>query len=181
MKIGYARVSTKKQDNTAQIEALKKAGCTVIYQEKISGGRWDRPELHNLLNNIDKGDIVVVWKLDRFSRSLKDLLHLLEKLDHKQVGFVSLTESIDTTTAAGKMMMHIIGAFAEFERNIISERTLAGLAQTKKKSGRRFKLNTFQREQALSMIKDTDKTAADIARLFRVHPATICRLIANQG
>ena len=98
----------------------------------ISGGRWDRPKLQELLNYIRKGDTIVVWKLDRLSRSLKDLLFIMEQIENKEAGFKSLTESIDTTTSAGKMMIQMVGVFAEFERNILKERTRKGLEYAKK-------------------------------------------------
>ena len=100
MLIGYARVSTQVQDNAIQIEALKKSGCEIIFEETISGGRWDRPKLQELLNYIRKGDTVVVWKLDRLSRSLKDLLFIIEQIENAGAGFKSLTEFIYTTTSA---------------------------------------------------------------------------------
>ena len=127
MQIGYARVSTDDQDTAAQVAALKAAGCERIYREKASGGRWDRPELHRLLDQLRKGDVLVVWKLDRLSRSLRDVLTLMERLGGAGAGFRSLTEAIDTTTPAGRMMMQMVGAFAEFERAMLKERTKAGL------------------------------------------------------
>ncbi len=123
MLIGYARVSTKDQDNKAQIDALRNAGCELIFHEKASGGRWDRPELGKLMEQLRKKDIVIVWKLDRLSRSLKDVLMLMEKMKKKEAGFKSLTESIDTTNVAGRMMMQIVGSFAEFEREMLKENT----------------------------------------------------------
>lgn len=98
MLIGYARVSTQDQDARAQVEALEKAGCELIFQERISGGRWDRPELHRMLKQLRKGDVVIVWKLDRLSRSLIDVLNLMEMINRAKAGFRSLTEAIDTTT-----------------------------------------------------------------------------------
>ncbi len=114
MFIGYARVSTQDQETAAQIAALEQAGCERIFQEKASGGRWDRPELHRLMEHLRKGDVLVVWKLDRLSRSLKDVLALMEKINQAGAGFRSLTEVIDTTTPAGRMMMQIVATFAEF-------------------------------------------------------------------
>lgn len=114
MNLGYARVSTQEQDNSAQILALTQMGCTRTFEEKASAGRWDRPELHRLIDQLRPGDVLVVWKLDRLSRSLKDLLTLLEKVQSTGAGFRSLTEAIDTTTPAGRMMMQIVGSFAEF-------------------------------------------------------------------
>src|ERR1051325_5559869 len=127
MLIGYARVSTNDQETAAQVAALKAAGCERIYREKASGGRWDRPELHRLLDQLRKRDVLVVWKLDRLSRSLRDVLTIMERLSEAEAGFRSLTEAIDTTTPAGRMMMQMVGAFAEFERSMLRERTKAGL------------------------------------------------------
>jgi DNA invertase Pin-like site-specific DNA recombinase len=119
MLIGYARVSTNDQETVTQVAALKAAGCERIYREKASGGRWDRPELHRLLDQLRKGDVLVVWKLDRLSRSLRDVLTIMERLTEAKAGFRSLTEAIDTTTPAGRMMMQMVGAFAEFERAML--------------------------------------------------------------
>src|SRR5215831_3985977 len=127
MQIGYARVSTDDQDTAVQVAALKTAGCERIYREKASGGRWDRPELHRLLDQLRKGDVLVVWKLDRLSRSLRDVLMIMERLAEARACFRSLTEAIDTTTPAGRMMMQMVGAFAEYERAMLKERTKAGL------------------------------------------------------
>ncbi len=149
MLIGYARVSTDDQDTAAQVAALKAAGCERIYREKASGGRWDRPELHRLLDQIRKSDVLVVWKLDRLSRSLRDVLTIMERLRDSEAGFRSLTEAIDTTTAAGRMMMQMVGVFAEFERAMLKERTKAGLDAAREEGrigGRRPKLS--ERQQA---------------------------------
>jgi DNA invertase Pin-like site-specific DNA recombinase len=125
MLLGYARISkSDDQDAAPQIRALKKAGCKKVFEEAASGGRWDRPELHCLLDQMRAGDALVVWKLDRLSRSLKDLLVILERIDAMGCKFRSLTESIDTSGPAGRMMMQMLGSFAEFEREMIRERTL---------------------------------------------------------
>lgn len=182
MKIGYARVSTQDQDNTAQIAALKLAGCERIFEEKISGGRWDRPEFQRMLDQLRAGDVVVVYKLDRLSRSLKDLLHVLEKLEAVGVSFVSLSESIDTSSAAGRMMMHILGSFAEFERAMLRERTLTGLNSARKAGrigGRRPKLSELQQRSIVESVTSGQQTAADAARLFGVHASTVGRLLAK--
>lgn len=182
MHLGYARVSTQEQDNGAQIAALKAAGCVRIFEEKVSAGRWDRPQLHRLLDQLREGDILVVWKLDRLSRSLKDLLMLLEKVQLVGAGFQSLTEAIDTTTPAGRMMMQIIGSFAEFERAILRERTRNGLMTARKEGrigGRRSKLTQRQQQEIVKLVDSGRKTAADAARLFNVHPSTIARLLAK--
>ena len=182
MLIGYARVSTGDQDTAAQVAALKAAGCERIFREKASGGRWDRPELHRLLDQLRKGDVVAVWKLDRLSRSLRDVLTLMERLGEAGAGFRSLTEAIDTTTPAGRMMMQMVGAFAEFERAMLKERTKAGLDAAREEGrvgGRRPKLSPQQQAEIRRMIANGDKTAADAARLFNIHPATVSRLLAR--
>lgn len=182
MLIGYARVSTDDQDTAAQVAALKSAGCERIFREKASGGRWDRPELHRLLDQLRKSDMLVVWKLDRLSRSLRDVLTIMERLGEAKVGFRSLTEAIDTTTPAGRMMMQMVGAFAEFERAMLKERTKAGLDVARQEGrigGRRPKLTPQQQAEIHKMVSKGRKTAADAARLFKVHPATVSRLLAR--
>jgi DNA invertase Pin-like site-specific DNA recombinase len=182
MLIGYARVSTNDQETATQVAALKAAGCERIYREKASGGRWDRPELHRLLDQLRGDDVLVVWKLDRLSRSLRDVLTIMERLTETKAGFRSLTEAIDTTTPAGRMMMQMVGAFAEFERAMLRERTKAGLDSARREGrigGRRPKLSPQQQAEIRRMVSKGDKTAADAARLFRIHPATVCRLLAR--
>jgi len=168
----------------AHILALKAAGCERIFREKASGGRWDRPQLHKLLDQLRKGDVVVVWKLDRLSRSLRDVLILMERVAEAKAGFRSLTEAIDTTTPAGRMMMHMVGAFAEFERAMLKERTKAGLDAARKEGrvgGRRPKLSPQQQAEIRKMVLKGDTTAADAARLFKIHPATVSRLLAREA
>ncbi len=131
MKIGYARVSTQDQNIDLQLDALKKCECSVIYQEKKSGKNNDRPELKKMLQSVREGDVLVIWKLDRLGRSLKDLVQLVGQLQEKKVDFVSLQDSINTSTPQGRLFFHIGAAFAEFEREIIRERTLAGLASAR--------------------------------------------------
>ena len=180
MLIGYARVSTDDQDTAVQVTALKAAGCERIFREKASGGRWDRPELHRLLDQLRKGDVLVVWKLDRLSRSLRDVLTIMERLGEAGAGFRSLTEAIDTTSPGGRMMMQIVGSFAEFERAMLRERTRSGLdtARTQGRvGGRHPKLKAHQQQEIVHLINSGQKTAADAARLFNVHPATISRLM----
>ena len=180
MLIGYARVSTQDQDAIAQINALKSAGCELIFQEKASGGRWERPELHRLLGQLRKGDVLVVWKLDRLSRSLKDVLSLMEKIQQVGAGFQSLTEAVETTSPGGRMLMQIVGSFAEFERAMLRERTRNGLNAARKQGsigGRPQKLNAHQREEIVQFVSSGQKSSADVARLFKVHPSTISRLL----
>jgi DNA invertase Pin-like site-specific DNA recombinase len=182
MLIGYARVSTNDQETVTQVAMLKAAGCERTYREKASGGRWDRPELHRLLDQIRKEDVLVVWKLDRLSRSLRDVLTIMDRLSEAGAGFRSLTEAIDTTTPAGRMMMQMIGAFAEFERMMLRERTKAGLDSARREGrigGRPPKLSPQQQAEIVRMVSKGRKTAADAARLFKIHPATVSRLLAR--
>ena len=184
MLIGYARVSSNDQDTAAQVATLKAAGCERIFREQASGGRWDRPELHRLLDQLRKGDVLVVWKLDRLSRSLRDVLIIMERLAEAEAGFRSLTEAIDTTTPAGRMMMQMVGAFAEFERAMLRERTKAGLEAAREEGrigGRRPKLSPQQQAEIRKMVTRGDKTAAAAARLFKIHPATVSRLLTRQA
>ena len=180
MLIGYARVSTGEQTTAAQVAALKTSGCELIFRDNASGGRWDRPELHKLLSQLRKGDVLVVWTLDRLSRSLRDVLTIMERVQERHAGFRSLKEAVDTTTPAGRMMMQMVGAFAEFERAMLKERTKAGLDAARKEGrigGRPPKLKPHQHQEIVTLVKQGKKTAADAARLFGVHPATVSRLL----
>jgi DNA invertase Pin-like site-specific DNA recombinase len=181
MIFGYTRVSKGEEQNSAlQREALKEAKVDRIFEEKASGGRWDRPELHRLMEQLRKGDVLVVWKLDRLSRSLRDLLVLMERIDQAGAGFRSLTEMIDTTSPGGRMMMQIVGSFAEFERAMLRERTQRGVDAARNNGrvgGRRPKLKTHQQQEIINLVKSGKKTAADAARLFNVHPSTVSRLL----
>jgi len=180
--LGYARVSRgDDQSNTLQARTLRAAGCRRIFEETASGGRWDRPELHRLLDHLRTGDTVVVWKLDRLSRSLKDVLHIMERIAEAGAGFRSLTENIDTTTPAGRMMMQMVGSFAEFERAMIRERTSAGIAAARAEGrvgGRRPKLNAEQRADIAESVMSGRHTAAQMARLYKVSEPTVSRLLA---
>ena len=183
MLIGYARVSKGDAQTTApQLRALKAAGVTRTFEENASGGRWDRPRLHAMIEHLREGDVVVVWKLDRLSRSLKDLLHILDRIEATGAGFRSLTEAIDTTTPAGRMMMQMVGSFAEFERAMIRERTSAGLEAARAEGrvgGRRPKLTTAQRADVVENVTSGRRTAAQVARLYKVSEATISRILAR--
>lgn len=182
--LGYARVSKgDEQSNAAQAAALKKAGCRRVFEEAASGGRWDRPALQEMLRQLRENDVVVVWKLDRLSRSLKDLLHIMERIEAAGAGFRSLTEAIDTTTPAGRMMMQMVGAFAEFERAMIRERTSAGLAQARAEGrigGRRRKLTDRQRAEIAESVLSGRRSAAEMARLFGVSQPTVSRIVAER-
>ena len=180
---GYARVSKKEdQDIAAQVDALKAAGCERIFYENASGGRWDRPELHSLLSQLRPDDVFLVWKLDRLSRSLKDLIAILERIEHAGAKFQSLTEHIETVSPAGRMLVQMLGSFAEFERAMIRERTRRGLEYAKtqgRHGGRKPKLSPSQQETILKLIHSGEKSGADAARLFKVSKATISRIITQ--
>jgi DNA invertase Pin-like site-specific DNA recombinase len=183
MLIGYARVSKGDEQSTkAQARALSEAGCKRVFEEKASGGRWDRPELHRMLDQLRDGDTVVVWKLDRLSRSLKDVLHLMDRITSVGAGFRSLTEAIDTTTAAGRMMMQMVGSFAEFERAMIRERTTTGLAQARAEGrigGRRKKLDPKKRREIAESVLSGRKSGAEMARLYDISEPTVSRIVAE--
>lgn len=180
--LGYARVSRgDDQSNALQLRALRAAGCRRVFEEEASGGRWDRPELHRVLDHLREGDVLVVWKLDRLSRSLKDLLILMERIANAGAGFRSLTEQIDTTTAAGRMLAQMIGSFGEFERAMIRERTMAGLAAARAEGrigGRRPKLDANQQREVAESVMSGRKSGAEMSRLYNVSEATISRVVA---
>ena len=181
--LGYARVSKgDEQTNTLQARALRAVGCRRIFEEAASGGRWDRPELHRMLDHLREGDTVVVWKLDRLSRSLKDVLHIMERIAKAAAGFRSITENIDTTTPAGRMMMQMVGAFAEFERAMIKERTTAGLAAARAEGrigGRRKKLDAAKRREIAENVITGRKSGAEMARLYNISQPTVSRIVAQ--
>ena len=180
MNLGYARVSTDDQATAAQLDALRAAGCERVFEERASGGRWDRPELHRMLDQLRQGDVLIVWKLDRLSRSLKDLLTIMEKIAAAGAGFRSLTEAIATPPPAGRLMMQRVGVFAELEREKIRERTRAGLERERKKGrhpGRKPKLSDDQRQEIRDLVLSGKRTEAEAARLFKVHRSTISRLM----
>lgn len=183
MKIGYARVSTQDQDTAAQVDKLKAAGCGRIFKEKESGGRWDRPELQSMREHLRAGDTVVITKLDRLSRSLKDLLFLLDEFAKAGVAFECIDDRIETTSPAGKLMLQMIGAFAEFERSLIKQRTGEGMARAKaegRAGGRPSKMTPQQRAHAIEQLK-AGVAQSDIARLLSVGRSTLCRLAKDAG
>lgn len=182
MKIGYARVSTDEQSEIAQMDALEAAGCKRIYQEKCSGRSKHRPELDRMIDTLRVGDVVVVQRLDRLGRSLKDLIELLDGFKSQQVQFISLNESIDTTTAVGELAFHMIGSIAQFERRLISERTKAGLEAARargRKGGRKAKLSENDIKKANAMLLDPNMTKAEVARHFNVSRPTLNKALVG--
>ena len=176
--LGYARVSTQLQDTELQRVALEAAGCGKLFVEKASGAQRDRPELASALAYMREGDTLVVWKLDRLARSLKQLIETVEGLEARGIGFQSLTEKIDTTSPGGKLVFHLFAALAEFERGLIRERTLAGLASARalgRKGGRPPALDAKSLSVAKAMLQAPDITVAEVARRLNVSPATLYR------
>lgn len=182
MLIGYARVSTQEQDTQAQLSALRSAGCDQLYQETASGAKRDRPQLEKLMRRLKPGDTLVVWKLDRLARSLPDLLTFVARLEAADASFRSLTEAIDTSTAAGRMLMHILGAFAEFERAVLSERTRHGLAAARlagRVGGQPRSLSPAQEAALVDAVDSERVSIAEAGRRFGVHRATAARIVAR--
>ncbi len=183
MLIGYARVSTTDQNLDLQRDALTKAGCTQIFTDTLSGAKADRPGLIEALSHIRQGDALVVWKLDRLGRSLKQLIETVTTLEQRGADIKSLSESIDTTTPGGKLIFHIFGALAEFERGLIRERTLAGLAaaRTRGRRGGRPRAEGLNDEKkvalARSLYQDKSNSIATICTMLRVSRATLYRYI----
>jgi len=179
MLIGYARVSTQEQNLDLQIIALQEAGCKKIFTEKASGGQRDRSELTAAMNYVRPGeDVLVVWKLDRLARSLKQLIETVEKFEAQKIGFLSLTESINTTTSGGRLIFHIFASLAEFERSIIRERTTAGLRAAKQNGrigGRPSSLQEKDLAVAKILLQDPSITVEDVAKRMQVAPSTLYR------
>jgi DNA invertase Pin-like site-specific DNA recombinase len=182
MFIGYARVSTQDQNLDLQLKALSDFGCTKIFKEKVSGKSKDRPELNNLLSQLRAGDTVVVWKLDRLGRSIKDLIHLVELFKSSDVNFVSVTDSIDTNTAMGRFTFNIFASLAQFEREIIRERTNAGLSAARAKGRKGGRPSGLSKEKVkiaeqIKVLFDSGRDIADIKETFKVSQATAYRYI----
>src|SRR5437868_12127808 len=183
MLIGYARVSTQDQTLNLQKDALEKLGCNKIFTDTASGAKAERTGLHEALEYVREGDILVVWRLDRLGRSLKHLIETITKLNNGKIGFKSITENIDTTTSGGKLVFHIFGALAEFERDIIKDRTNAGLnaARARGRKGGRPKAKTLDtpRKVALaqSLYENRNNTIDEICKTLNVSRATLYRYI----
>lgn len=180
-KYGYARVSTQDQNLDLQIAALKRANCDSIYTDKgISGAKAARPGLSDLKGKLKSGDTLVVWRLDRLGRSLRYLVETIDRLGKENIHFISLTESIDTTTSGGRLLFHMMAALAEFERSLISERTRAGMAAARangRQLGRRPALSPAQHKEAILAL--TNQVPLEkVAQKYSVHPRTIRRIKA---
>jgi len=180
MLIGYARVSTQEQTLDLQKDALTKAGCNKTFTDTISGAKTDRPGLEEALRFVRVGDTLVVWKLDRLGRSLRHLIDTITDLEKRHIGFKSLTESIDTTTPGGKLIFHIFGALAEFERNLIRERTQAGLTAARARGrvgGHPFALDNKKAQQLKELYKSQNSSIQDILNTFKISKTTLYRYL----
>jgi DNA invertase Pin-like site-specific DNA recombinase len=178
MIIGYARVSTEEQHLDAQASALEAAGAERIFAEKISGTKKSRPELDRMIEQLRDGDVVVVTKYDRLSRSLQDLLSIVEAVRAQGAGFRSLAEDIDTTTPAGRLVFHVFASIAQFERERISERTKEGLTAARQRGrvGGRPPALSAERSAEVARMRDQEgRSIAELARLFQVSANTIRR------
>jgi DNA invertase Pin-like site-specific DNA recombinase len=177
---GYARVSTQEQETHTQIDALRKAGVDFFYEEKKSGADTKRPELEKALSQLQPGDTLVVYKLDRVARSLRHFLKILDRINAQGAQFKSLTETIDTSTAAGRMMMQIVAAFAEFELEMIRERTKAGLHAAMRrgsKPGRPRSMGPVEEREAVRLVLTGQATKSAVAKKFGTHISSIKRAL----
>ncbi len=180
--LGYGRVSTVEQTLDLQRDSLEAAGATSIYEDKASGKTADRPELVHCLKALRYGDTLVVWRLDRLGRNLQDLIRIVNDLEERGVKFRSVTEAIDTGGSAGKLVFHMFAALAEFERGLLRERTLAGLAAARargRKGGRPSALDLKQQRAALALMRDRELSITEIARQFGVSRSTLYNIQAK--
>ncbi len=184
MLIGYARVSMQDQNPDLQEDALYKAGCKEVYVDKVTGTAARRPELTKVKARLREGDTLVVWRLDRSGRSLKDLIKWAAYLEKEGVGFRSLQESIDTSTPTGTLVFHMFAALAEFERNLIIERTQAGLAAARargRRGGRRKALDKKQRARAVELYESKEVSVKEICELFSSSKPTLYGYVKEAG
>lgn len=180
MNIGYARVSTLEQNLDLQKDALKQAGCKKIIMDTVSGARADRPGLTKIKELLREGDTLVVWRLDRLGRSLRDLIDWMRELEEQGIAFRSIQESIDTATSGGKLIFHMFGALAEFERNLIRERTLAGLAAARargKQGGRPKSLSPEQRKSVVKLYHQQDIPVQQICQMYNISKPTLYKYV----
>lgn len=184
MRVGYARISQEHSDPSAQVGALEQAGCESVFQEAVSNRKADRPELAACIQSLRKGDTLVVWRLDRLGRSLQELVSILNDIHAKGVGFQSLTEDIDTNSRNGKLVYHIFQCLADFERNLIVERTKTGLVAARargRKGGRKPKMSRKDVAKAAAMLKDPNITKAEVASHFGVSRVTLNAALEREG
>ena len=174
--IGYARVSTDDQNLDLQRDALQTAGCERVFEDMVSGAKTDRTGLATLMSMLRAGDTVVIWRLDRLGRSLKNLIELVERLEAAKVGLRSLQENIDTTSSGGKLVFHLFGALAEFERNLIRERTQAGLVAARARGrmgGRPKRLDPVKLALAVKLHRERNHTVEEICKMMGISKSTL--------
>ena len=184
MLIGYARVSKGEQSLNLQVDALKTKGCEKIFTDKVSGAKADRPQLQEALNYARRGDTLLVWKLDRFGRDHQDLIQKVKEMKDRGIFFQSLTEHIDTTGPSGKLQFHIFSALAEFGRDVIIERTQAGLRSTRARGrvgGRPSKMNRKKVEMAGQLMKDPKTPIKNVCELLGISKMTLYRFVSPDG
>lgn len=184
MLVGYARVSTGEQNLDLQRDALTQAGCEKVFSDEMSGAKAERPGLTAAFAFMRQGDTLVVWRLDRLGRSLKDLVHRVEELGKRGIGFRSLQESIDTTSSVGKFQFHVFSALAEFERDLIRDRTMAGLRAARARGrlgGRRREMTPEKVKMATRLMKDPDVSIKEICRTLNVSRTTLYRYVSPNG
>ena len=183
MKVGYARVSTLDQNLDLQTDALKKEGCKEIFEDHASGAKADRDGLRKALEFMREGDTLVVWKLDRLGRSLKHLIDVINRLNDNKMFFKSVQESIDTASSGGKLIFHVFGALAEFERDMIRERTLAGIEAAKRRGkigGRPKKMDKKKISLARTMHDDPSNSVSDICEILNISKSTLYRYLEEE-
>jgi DNA invertase Pin-like site-specific DNA recombinase len=184
MLIGYARVSTQDQTLNLQKDALKKIGCNKIFTDTVSGAKAERTGLNEALEYVREGDTLVVWRLDRLGRSLKHLIETITELNNRKIGFKSIQENIDTTTSGGKLVFHIFGALAEFERDIIRERTQAGLLAARargRKGGRPKALTPKKAQMVQDLYRNKENSIDEICKTLNISRTTLYRYIKPGG
>ena len=182
MLVGYARVSTDDQNLDLQRDALEAAGCKQIFQDQLSGARAERPGLIQTFEYVREGDTLVVWRLDRLSRSLKDLISIVARLEADGIGLKSLHESIDTTSSTGKLVFHLFGALAEFERNLIKERTHAGLQSARargRKGGRPKVLDQSKRNLVVKLYDEKEHSIKQICQIIGISKPTLYKYLES--
>lgn len=182
--IGYARVSTSEQNVDMQLDALKQYNCIKIFHEYISGTRQDRPELNKALEYLQPNNVLVIWKLDRLGRSLKNLIDIVNNLNERNIHLISIQEHIDTTTSTGRLIFHMFGAMAEFERGIIRDRVMAGLKSARArghKGGRPTKMTDEKIEKAQQMWESRKWSIKEICKILEISDCTLYRNIDTKG
>ena len=184
MLIGYARVSTHEQNLDLQKDALQSAGCEKIFVDEVSGAVAARPGLQQTMDTLRTGDVLVVWRLDRLGRSLRDLIELVRQLEEWKVGFRSLQESMDSSSSGGKLIFHVFGALAEFERNLIRERTVAGLSAARargRKGGRPKRLNDKKRKLAVQLYRDGKHSVDEVCQMMGISKPTLYSYVRGES